>query len=511
MAIAFKNPPARSIQERAFAPGLIVMGSAIAVAVLAAILNSDLLRQFPYLYLLPWILALAILLTIPTVVLYFQGKLAFYDPLVFATWSYFFPAFVVGGLMLSIGWSQPYFLSFIQEAEYNLPYTIVLIMLGFGGLALGYFSPIGSRVGTLLGNFLPKRDYEVSAMVVPGLFLLLLGILNSAGALVLGVIGYQKGDAIEPYDGIVFLTTLFWIQGTFLLWFVIFRQRRLYLNSYLIITLLFVASLAKALLSGGRAGLMQVFIIVTMAFLLSGRSLDFKKTVMAGAVLTLCLIGGMIYGTTFRNVKGSESQVSITKYTENILNTVDEIGKYDLNNSLELGFMGLAERLETLSSVAVVVSNYEQLAPYEESYGLDNNIWKDLSTFFIPRVLWKEKPMASEPRKYSDLYFNYGENSFAITPIGDLIRNYGPIGVPIGMFVFGIVLRLIYRALIESQPRMIWRSTLYFMLLIFISYEGFFGLLIPLLFKVGITSIVGLSIVGLVAKAMGYIRTVTPI
>ena len=209
-------------------------------------------------------------------------------------------------------------------------------------------------------------------------------------------------------------------------------------------------------------------------------------------------------GLRFEISKAASPQVSLDQYADNIVDTFDQVGRFDLRNGLELGLIGLAERLDTLSSVAVVVSNYEQLAPYEESYGLDNNIWKDISTFFIPRIIWNEKPVASEPRKYSDLYFNYGENSFAITPIGDLVRNYGPIGVPIGMFLFGIVIRMMYRALVENQQKKIWRSTLYFMLLMAISYEGFYGLLIPFLFKVGITSIVGLLIVALVSKAIGH-------
>ncbi|MEO7673176.1 MAG: hypothetical protein ABIU09_03750 [Pyrinomonadaceae bacterium] len=504
MAVAFRNPAVRTIQERSFAPGLIIMGAVIAVSMIAILLNSDLPLLFPYLYLLPWLLALFLVLTIPTAILYYQGNLKLYNPLVYATWSYFFPAFVVGGFMLTAGLSQPYFLSFIEDAEYNLPYTTVLLMLGFGGLSLGYFSPFGYRMGSMIADYLPKRDYDVSAMIIPGLFLLVLGILNSIAAQIMGIIGYQKAAAIESYDGIIFLTTLFWMQGTFLLWYVIFKRRNWDVPTFLVMGLLFSASLAKALFSGGRAGLFQVFVIVTLAFLLSGRSLNFKQTVGAGIALALCLIFGMIYGTTFRNVKGSETRVSLGQYTENIYDTFDEIGKFDAKKNIDLAFSGLAERFDTLSQVAVVVSTYEKLAPYEESYGLDNNIWKDISTFFIPRIIWNEKPIASEPRKYSDLYFNYGDNSFAITPIGDLLRNYGPVGVPIGMFLFGILIRGIYRSLIENQPRMIWRTTVYFMLMMAISYEGFYGLLIPFLFKVGITSLVGLLIVSLVAKSLGH-------
>lgn len=511
MAAVIRNSTIGSSQGRGFTPGLLLMSAAVLVAALAALLSSDLTQNFPYLFLLPWILGLAVVLSIPTLVLYYKGRLTLYDPLVFATWSYFFPAFVVGGLMLTAGWSQPFYLSFIQDAEYNLPYTVVLIMLGYAGLAAGYFVPFGSKAGAALSRYLPARDFDSSALLVPGLFLLVLGTFNTVAALVLGVIGYQKSEVIDSYSGIVFLTTLFWMQGSFILWYIIFKRGRFEFRSLALVALLFAATIGKALFSGNRAALLQVFIIVLLAYLLAGRKFNFKRTVAASVILSICLIAGMIYGTTFRNIKGSEAQVTIDEYTENIFETMDEVGRFDLGNSLEFALSGLAERLDTLSSVAVVVSNYEQLAPYEESYGLDDNIWKDLSTFFIPRIFWNEKPIASEPRKYSDLYFNYGENSFAITPIGDLVRNYGPIGVPIGMFLFGIVIRFIYRSLIENQPRMIWRATMYFMLLMAISYEGFYGLLIPYLFKVGVTAIIGLLIVGLVARSLGHQRTADPV
>ena len=57
----------------------------------------------------------------------------------------------------------------------------------------------------------------------------------------------------------------------------------------------------------------------------------------------------------------------------------------------------LADRIDNLSTVAVVVSNYEKLAPFEASYGLENNITNDLYTSFIPRFVWNEKPPTSEP------------------------------------------------------------------------------------------------------------------
>ena len=511
MAIAFRNSEVRSVQQRSLAPALVLMLSVILIAAVMVALSTDAVRSFPYLYLLPWILGMFVVFAVPSAVLYYKGKLRFYDPLVFATWVYFFPSFIVGGIMLTSGFSQPYFLSFIQDAEYNLPYTAVLLMLGFGGLALGYFSPIGRKIGAALSGYLPAKDFDSSALVVPGLFMLLLGTLNTLAALGLGVIGYQRAEVIDAYSGIIFLTTLFWMQGSFILWYVMFKKGTVDVRSVTLFLLLMAATIGKALFSGNRAALLQVFIIVVLAFLLAGGRFNYRRAAIAGVVLSLCLVAGMIYGTTFRHVKGSESQVTFDQYTDSIYQTVDEVGRFDIQQGLEFALMGLAERLDTFSSVAVVVSNYEQLQPYEESYGLDNNIWKDLTTFFIPRIFWNEKPVASESRKYSDLYFNYGENSFAITPVGDLVRNFGPVGVPIGMFLFGIVLRFLYRTLVEDQPRVFWRITFYFMLLMSISYEGFYGLLVPILFKVGITALVGLLVVGLIARGLGHRRSLNPV
>jgi hypothetical protein len=132
-----------------------------------------------------------------------------------------------------------------------------------------------------------------------------------------------------------------------------------------------------------------------------------------------------------------------------------------------------------LSSLAVVVSNHERLAPYEEAYGIENNILNDLSTSLIPRFLWSEKPPTTDPRAYSDLYFDYGDNSFAITPFGDLLRNFGIIGIPLGMMLIGFYFRVVYSSLIEGQSIAIWAIAAYYPLLSVVSFEGFYSTFIP--------------------------------
>jgi oligosaccharide repeat unit polymerase len=495
MAIHIKDTRNTISPGRFLGLGFILMTAVVCVGLIIALLNSEFDSSYPYLFLLPWILGLAVVLATPTVILRSKGKFTFYHPLVFATWSYFFPAFVLGGLMLVFGWSQPSFLSFLQDARQNLPFTIELVILGFSAFAVGMMIPAGNRAGRSIADFLPKHEYELSSLILPSLILLLSGFVNSIIAFVLGVIGYQKAAEIGSYDGLIFLTTLFWMQASFVLWYIVFKRNRVDPLAVLIVLTLLATAIAKALIAGNRGSFLQLFVIIGFAYVLSGQRVNLKRGVAAGIFLAVCLLVGMIYGTTFRYVKGTESQTSVEIYTENIFETFDQVGRRDNTSTLEFALINLAERLDAVSSVGVVVSNYEQLKPYEESYGLDNNIWNDTVTFLVPRLIWPDKPVASDARKYSELYFDYGDNSFAITPIGDLLRNFGVIGVPIGMFILGVFLRIIYRALIEGQPITIWRATLFFMLIIAVSYEGFFGSILPYMFKVGVFSVVGIIFV----------------
>lgn len=455
-------------------------------------------------YLVPWVILTGIALIIPPVVLWYKNKFQIYHPLVFPVLFYFLPSFFFGGIILILGLNEPYFMSFVQDQNYNLPLTLVIVIIGFAGLTVGFVFPWAGSIGQKIGEFLPVWKWDDEFIIFPGVFLLILGFFNNILGFLIGIIGFQKADEIGTYDGLIFLTTLLWMQASFMLWTAIFRRRKWDFKAFMVIFALVLTSLLKAILAGNRGTLLQVFIIILLSYVFSGRIIKFKQGVVLATVMMVVVIVGMIYGTTFRNVKGTEEQVETSKYIDDISKTFDTIGNTDPVKSLELSFYTLTERLEAVSSLAVVVSNYEQLRPYEESYGIDNNIYKDTITFIVPRVIWKEKPVASEPRRYSELYFDYGESSFTITPMGDLLRNFGMWGVPLGMLLLGFIVRILYSALIENQPFSYWRSVLFFMTVPSISYESFYGSIIPYMFKVGVITVIGIIITHFLIRKISY-------
>lgn len=470
------------------------------VGVTVIVLTDDSANPFQQMYLLPWTFLVGAVIAAPTVYLFYKKQFNLFHPLVFAAWSYFFPAFFIGSLILASGLSQPYFLTFIEDERYNLPLTLVYVCLGYGGLSLGFFLPYGRKIGSLISGWLPNPEWQAKNLYLPGLLLLSIGLTNVILGFVYGILGYQRVDVIGAYDGLLFLLTLVWFEASFLLWLCIFWTEQLNIKHYLIIGLLIVLSLTRTAYQGNRGGILQVVILVVCAFIFSGKQIQLKYRIGGGAFLAVAVLFGIFYGTAFRTVKVNETQVGIDEYTEYILDTFDKVIEQDAELSMQQGITAMAERLDAVSSLAVVVSNYEKLAPFEESYGLDNNILNDSIYVFIPRPLWVDKPVASDSHKYGDLYFNYSDNSFTITPMGDLLRNFGPIGVPLGMIFLGFVIRLFYAVLIENQDFSFWRSTLFYMLLTSISYESFYGSIIPYLLRVGFISVVGLVIVWFFTK-----------
>jgi len=446
-------------------------------------------------YLLPWTFLTGAVVMAPSIYLYFKKQFNLFHPLVFAAWIYFFPAFFIGGLILSSGLANPYFLALVQNERYDLPMTLVYVMLGYAGLSIGFFLPLGRRLGELIKNRLPVINWSAEQLLKPSLLLLGLGLINTFIAFSVGLLGYQRADETGAFDGVVSMFTFFWLESTFLIWMCIFRTQKLHFRHYLVIAIVLFTSLSKSAVQGNRGSLVQVFVLIAASFILSGRKIQLKHKVTGGILLFGALLFGMIYGTTFRTIKTSQDKVSMEQYMSDVFQTFEKISDQDLGANLEQGLAAMGERLENVSQLAVVVSNYETFANYEAGYGLDNNIIKDSISFLIPRFIWQEKSVATDPYKYSDLYFNYGENSFTLTPMGDLLRNFGPFGVPIGMMFLGILIRIIYASLLEDQEFSYWRATLYYMLIMGISYEGSFGLILPYVSRVGLVSVIGLFIV----------------
>lgn len=447
------------------------------------------------LYLIPWCFATAAVVLLPSIFLFYRGRFDPFHPLVFVAWSYFLPGFAIGGLMLSLGISKPYFLSYIDNERYNLPLTLVYVMLGYGGLSIGYSIPYARKVGYRIFRKLPRIFWRNENVKTPGLLLVGLGLANAIFAVALGVLGYQRPDQAGEFDSLIVFSSFIFVEAVCLLWLYLFRTSPWVSSHYLMAGFLILLSLAVSAFFGTRGGLIRMLVLAGFAYSLSGRRFSHRHYLTGTVLLFVSLIVGMIYGTTFRSVKQTQDQVSVTEMANITGLTADRLLAQDFSTSLSSGLQAVGDRIDSVSSLGVVVANYEVLAPYEESWGISNNILNDTLVSFIPRFVWPDKPVPIHPQRYADLYFNFSESAFTMTPMGDLLRNFGPLGVPIGMILLGFFIRVLYASLIENHEFSHWRAVMFYVLLSSISFEWSYGLILPYLMRAGFFVLLGLLLV----------------
>ena len=481
-------------------PIVIIMALVSAAVVSFIWIDNEMGTAMQGFYLLPWTALTGACVLSPTVYLLYIGKFDLFHPLVHGVWVYIFPAFVIGGVLIAFGFVDPYFMAFIDNPQYNLPLTLLYISIGFLGMTAGFFLPVGQLLSDAIEPRLPKWQWKSEQVWLPGILLLLSGVAFNAIGFIQGLVGFQRNIDVGMFDGVLFFLVSVLTEGTVLLWLAVFSTKQRNAIFYIVIGVLIIFLPLRMAMVGSRGSLILGLMPIAYAFVASGRKLKLRTAALFGVIGVIAIMIGIVYGTTFRNIKGSEARIGAGDYFGQVLLTIEYLSNADPAIVVAQSADALAGRVENLSSVAVVVANYEQLAPYEASYGLENNILNDMYTAFIPRFVWNDKPPTSDARAYSDLYFNYGENSFAISPFADLLRNFGPIGVPLGMLVLGFYMRFIYATLIDTPNPSIWKKVAYFPLVTLVSYEAFYATILPGAIRLMFILAITLPLVNIFAK-----------
>jgi hypothetical protein len=471
------------------------------------ILLDDLTHLFQYSYLIPWILLVFVVVCIPVIYLIIRGSFGLFHPLVYAAWIYFLPAFVLGSLCLATGLRDPWFMVLIPNPEHYLPLTLIYIALGFAGLTLGFAVPLGRRIGGAIARKLPAWDWEVSDLFRPAMFLVIIGELFKLGAFANANLGYQYTEDPSTFGATLNVLGLLSAMGSFLLWFAIFRAKRLMLRHYLIALLLLALIVYTMVLGGGRGTLFSSTVLFIGAYVFSRRRIKLRQALLIALLIVGALFVGMAYGTVFRQIKGNEAQMRLQEYLGIGSMAFDQLSSQGFEENLSLSADAFLQRIETVSQLAVYVANYERLQSAEASYGIAD-IWTMTWTAFIPRAIWPDKPTISGARGLGLLYFNIGNSSPTVSPMIDLLRNFGPIGVSLGMALLGIVLRIMYSALIHGQRTSAWRTAGYYLLLTNVSYEGMYGSILPVLIRVCVVFSVGLAFLYVMMPRRGGTRAV---
>jgi hypothetical protein len=281
------------------------------------------------------------------------------------------------------------------------------VLLGFGVLyAIGFITKV-----YLLKNHLYGYVGSADAFVASLGSNQVLGTVSQFGTLALIIVTIEKyRDRNDPLWRMLFILAL----STEIFW---------------------------GLISGMKGQVLQNLLVVAIVSSMIMRKLNLRWFVILffGLVLLYPLI------TAYRGMS-NRGEVEVTSFGaaaeagQMAFRHAGEGGSNVGSGWLE-GLNGAVDRLDMLTSVANVLTLGERASMVK-----GNVQWWMLPIYpFVPRLLWPSKPILNEGQRFTyalrgspgDIALT--ESSTAITYPGDLYLQFGFLGIPVGMFILGIV------------------------------------------------------------------------
>jgi hypothetical protein len=159
---------------------------------------------------------------------------------------------------------------------------------------------------------------------------------------------------------------------------------------------------------------------------------------MLGLLLLLVFVVFPLYNT-FRY---TDTRIAQTTRLEA---TAQTIGSWNADTYLQHSLGAFKERVALVNSVAVVIRDVGRWVPYARG----ETLFYPTVAFFVPRVLWPEKPMLTLGREFGQKFrviHSLDRKTFiAATVPGELYWNFDLPGIVIGMGLWGVAMRALYR------------------------------------------------------------------
>lgn len=465
--------------------GVSVVGVVAVVAVAVGLRPES-----PYPYLLPWIVLtaaalVAILLTPPP-----DRRDDPLDPIVVAVVTFFAPFSVVGGLLLAGGWATTSYTDRILDPRVNLPLAQVYMTVGVVALALGTRLGVARRLAGLADRRLPSLGLRPNRIAWGVVALHAVGLVAAYWSFRDGFGGYQTVSGGPAGAAPAYLATILVPAriAVGMMWAL--EPRR----SARLVALVSVAALpVEMALGASRATVVVAALAVGFGALAGGWRPRFGRVVLGAVAAVVVLSFSVSFATSFRALKspaGVERTVGLDdqlRFAADALGETVRRGPLIVPDALETA----AARLESTGQVAVVVSQYRSLRDEEIAVGIDDSVVDSLVSGLAPRLLWPGKPDPPDPRALSAIYFPIVENSYATTPVTDLLRNFGPVGVPVGMGVLGVALGVLGGFRRARASSIATNMVVGAILIRAVSYEGFFGAIVSDSVRIGLVAAAG--------------------
>jgi len=426
------------------------------------------------------LLILSILLGLLCWLVLRRKPLDLFQPLNYASWLFFLPEFVVPGIFLALTSVETETSILLHNRDAEASVAMAYALVGFCGLALGH-----SRRWFRIHATPPQLELKASSLRTLCLVLLVLGMSAEFAAFSLGVVGYSFAVDIPVLSTSYLLFGQLTLAANAIIWFAIFsgEQGWRFLGALSI-----CCWLLEAAISSSRAAFLWPVLLLLATYQYAKPNVSLRRIVMRFSVPIVCaLIVGLAFGTVYRRIKvedlGREAAIPSSDLAPILSATWTELSSMSPSELAGLSLEVFLSRADSVTNLAVIVRDHGKNLAAERAAGIDNNILWDAVDGFIPRFLWPSKPRAGGTEDIGYIYFGTVFNSPSVTYMGDLYRNFGGVGIFLGMFILGVFLRSAYSWLIEGHVLTPLRVASFLFLIHAVNYEATISPLLPLVLR----------------------------
>jgi hypothetical protein len=113
------------------------------------------------------------------------------------------------------------------------------------------------------------------------------------------------------------------------------------------------------------------------------------------------------------------------------------------------GLLATVGRMDCIGAASVLIRD----TPSRVDFQNGRTIWLFFYAF-VPRAIWKDKPIISIGQFFTDEYGSGPEIQSGTAPsqLGEFFINFGYAGIVGGMLLYGILLRLFHQMLLAGRP-----------------------------------------------------------
>lgn len=370
------------------------------------------------------VLPLLLCAAIPTLLAWQRGRLDMFEPIHVLLWYYF----VIFGLAAIWVVGDPENVAYDAYIVPYVPQAVIFCLFGFVAMIAGYYGPWLKRVTK------PTHEY----VPMGALFILIPGALGLAGYMASALryrahsIGFARPGLAATVSQLAPLYLFAWAM----IWLVVLAgratrdQRRAFYLFFLPSTAL-IASMSL----NDKSLLVELIGVPLICVWYARGKLPWKSFATLLLVLVFVI---MPFANTFRGLDvriGSAQRMSMTS---------EIIGDWSADRYLDRSLGTFKARLAFINSVAVVIRDVPRWVPYAKGEG----IFVPAVVFLVPRVLWKDKPVL-ESRAFAEtfrvVHILDRHTRVGATLPGELYWNFGLLGIIVGLGLWGMTLRLLYR------------------------------------------------------------------